>query len=339
MNSVRNGTDGRRTIWQRLSPGTTETYVLAIVFVAIASLLRWGLGFFTQELQAFTTFYPAVLFAALLGGAGPGIVATVLGGFICWWNFLPPYTSLLPLSTADTINLVSYFVASALIVWATDHYRRLVRRLRDEEGFRKLAVEELAHRLKNKVATIQAIVGFRLREHQQEKDEIVSSLGALMATDDMITASQGQGANLRNILSTEIAPYDASRVSMTGPDCLLSPKLALTMALLVHELTTNAAKHGALSSDAGKLSITWTLAGTRLSLAWNESGGPPVVPPSHSGFGTRLFQRALGQFDGKVDANFAPAGLQCRLTVVLPDEAPAAAADATGKVAGSYAAD
>ena len=297
------------------------------------------MGFLTDELQAFTTFYPAVLFAALLGGAGPGIVATLLGGIICWWNFLPPYTSLLPLSTADAINLITYFVASLLIVWATDHYRRLVRRLKDEEAFRKLAVEELGHRLKNKVATIQAIIGFRLREHQQEKDEIVSSLGALMATDDLIMASQGDGAKLRDLLATEIAAYDASRISMSGPDCLLSPKLALTMALLVHELATNAAKYGALSSAAGKLSITWSLAGTKLNLVWLESGGPPVVPPSHSGFGTRLFQRALGQFDGSVDAIFAPTGLQCRLTVVLPDQTPAPAQGATGKTADTVAAD
>ena len=280
-----------------------------------------------------------MLFAALLGGAGPGIVAALLGGIICWWNFLPPYTSLLPLSTADAINLITYFVASALIVLATDHYRRLVQRLKDEEGFRKLAVEELAHRLKNKVATIQAVVGFRLREHQQEKDEIVSSLGALMATDDLIMASQGEGAKLRDLLATEIAPYDASRVSMSGPDCLLSPKLALTMALLVHELATNAAKYGALSSAAGKLSITWSLAGTKLSLVWSESGGPPVVPPSHSGFGTRLFQRALGQFDGKVDTTFAPTGLVCRLSLVLPDQAPATIQETPGKIANKFAAD
>jgi two-component sensor histidine kinase len=338
VNSGRNGAEDRRTRWRRPSPGSTETYVLAVVFVAIASLLRWGLGFLTDDLQAFTTFYPAVLLAALLGGAGPGIVAALLGGLVCWWNFLPPYTSLLPLSAADTINLVTFFAASAVVIWATDHYRGVVQRLRDEEGFRTLAVEELAHRLKNKVATIQAIIGFRLREHQQERDEIVNALGALMATDDLITASQGEGAKLRDLLATEVAPYDASRISMAGPDCLLSPTLALTVALLVHELATNAAKYGALSNAAGKLSITWSLAGRRLSLTWSESDGPPVVPPTHSGFGTRLFQRALAQFDGKVDANFAPSGLICRLSVALPDEPAKKGYNSAGKIADTRAA-
>ena len=183
-----------------------------------------------------------------------------------------------------------------------------------EEKFRKLAVDELAHRLKNKLATIQAIVSLRLREHPQVRDEIASSLDVLSATDDMITKMQGQGASISDILSTELAPYDVSRISMEGPDCLLSPKLALTMSLLVHELATNAAKYGALSVSAGKLSINWSLSDLQLILDWRETGGPLVNPPSHGGFGTRLFLRALEPFSGKVQATFAPSGLACKLS-------------------------
>ncbi len=317
--------------WRRVSPGSAAAYAFATIFVVLAALLRWALGFLTPELQAFTTFYPAVLFAALIGGAGPGVFAILLGGFICWWQFLPPYGVLSPLDRADTINLVTYLVASALIVWATDHYRRLTQRLTDEEGFRKLTIDELSHRLKNKVATIQAIIGFRLREHPQVRDEIFSSLAALMDTDDLIAQAQGEGANIRDILSAEMAPYEASRIAVAGPDCILSPKLAVTMALLVHELATNAAKYGALSSPTGKLSIHWSLSDTRLNFAWRESDGPPVSAPRHSGFGTRLFQRALGPFDGKVDADFAPTGLVCNLSLVLPNDAPPNDADLAGK--------
>ena len=276
---MRGSGNGRSTSWRRLLPGSAEAYAIATLLVVLASLLRWGLEFFTTNLQAFTTFYPAVLFATLWGGAGAGIFATFLGGVLSWWAFLPPYTVLLPLSRADEINLLTYFVSSILVVWATDHYRRLTKRLQDEDTFRKLAVDELAHRLKNKLATIQAIVGFRLREHPHVRDEITAALTALTATDDLITATQGEGARIGDILSTELAPYDVSRISMTGPDCLLSPRLALTMALLVHELATNAAKYGALSSAAGKLAIDWTLSDTRLNLHWRESGGPPVSPP------------------------------------------------------------
>lgn len=315
----------RRFRWRRPLPGSAEAYALALLLVVLATLARWALGFFTQDLQAFTTFYPAVLFAALLGGAGPGIFAALAGGFICWWQFLSPFTSPLLLTRADELNLLTYFVASALIVWASDHYRRLTRRLRDEETFRKLAVDELAHRLKNKVATIQSIVRFRLRDYPEVRDDIVGALAALMATDELITATQGEGARFRDILVAEFAPYDMSRIATAGPDCLLSPRLALTMALLVHELATNSAKYGALSASAGKLSIDWSLADRRLNVVWRESAGPPVSPPNHSGFGTRLFRRALEQFDGKVDAAFEPSGMVCKLSVVLPPEAPNAA--------------
>ncbi len=97
--------------WRRISPGSAEAYVIATSLVVIAGLLRWALGLLTPELQAFTTFYPAVLFAALIGGAGPGVFAILLGGFISWWQFLPPYGVLAPFDRADTINLVTYLGA------------------------------------------------------------------------------------------------------------------------------------------------------------------------------------------------------------------------------------
>ena len=319
--------------WQRLSPGSAQAYFFATVLVAVATLLRWSLGLFTEDVQAFTTFYPAVLFATLLGGARVGLFATIFGGIICWWQFLPPYVSLLPLRSSDEINLIAYFVSSALIVWATEHYRSLNKRLSNEEHFRELAVSELAHRLKNKVATIQAIINLRLRESPEEREEISSALSALIATDELILKSQGAGASIRDILAAEISAYDFSRVSIEGPRCFLPPAVAMTFALLVHELTTNAAKYGALSNATGNISISWLLSGSRINFIWRESGGPTVNPPSHTGFGTRLFQRALVQFDGTVNAVFAPTGLICNLSLVLPDRQQ----EVIGETAGLHA--
>ena len=126
-----------------------------------------------------------------------------------------------------------------------------------------MAVEELAHRLKNKIATIQAIISLQLRDSPQTRDAIMGRLIALSATDDLIMETQGQGARLPEILAAELGPYEASRIAVEGPVVLLSPKLATTMALLVHELTTNSAKYGALSSAAGQVAIRWSLSGTR----------------------------------------------------------------------------
>ena len=133
-----------------------------------------------------------------------------------------------PLGAGVQIKLLAYLLSSTLIIWGADHYRRVRKRLEDEEKFRKLAVEELAHRLKNKLATIQSIISFQLRDEPQVRDTILRRLSALSATDDLIMAAQGQGAHILNVLSTELRPYGASRISIEGPDCLLSPKLALT---------------------------------------------------------------------------------------------------------------
>ena len=129
-----------------------------------------------------------------------------------------------------------------------------------------MAVDELAHRLKNELATIQAIVSLRLREQPHVRDEIASSLAALTATDDLITTMQGHGARIGDILATEPPPYVVSRIWMEGPPCLLAPKLALTMSLLLHDLATNAAKYGALSNSAGKLAIGWRLSAAKVNL-------------------------------------------------------------------------
>ena len=316
--------------WRQISPGSPEAYLFATLCVVIASLLRWGLGLLSDQVLTFPTFYPAVLFAALIGGAGAGVFAAVLGGLIGWWAFMPPHYALFPMTFGQQIGLLMFFSASLLIVWGADHYRKIMKRLEDEEKFRKLAVDELAHRLKNKLATIQSIISFQLRDEPQIRDAILSRLTALSATDDLIMAAQGQGAELRSILSAELRPYGLSRVSMVGPDVLLPPKLALMMALLVHELATNAAKYGALSSSVGNLSIQWSLADERLDLEWRERGGPAVTAPVHRGFGTRLFSRALQHFGGAVEATFATTGLICKLSFELQVGSPNIAPDVTG---------
>jgi HWE histidine kinase/uncharacterized protein DUF4118 len=246
------------TNWLRISPGSPEAYVFATLCTVIASLIRWGLGLVSEDILPLPTFYPAVLFSALIGGAGAGAFAAALGGFIGWWAFMPPRFAFFPVTFGQQIGLLMYFSASLLIVWGADHYRKITKRLENEEKFRELAVDELAHRLKNKLATIQSIISFQLRDDPQIRDAILSRLTALSATNDLIMATQGQGAGLRGILSAELRPYGLARVSMEGPDVLLPPKLALMMALLLHELATNAAKYGALSSSVGNLSIQWS---------------------------------------------------------------------------------
>jgi hypothetical protein len=246
----------------RTPPGSAEAFFAATLLVVIGSLGRWALGFVGQPLLPYTTYYPVILFATYIGGVGVGCYAAIIAGLIGWWAFLPPHLAFFVLKPKSGLELATYSVACGFIIWGAESYRRLVRkhrevarRLLDEEKLRKMAVEELAHRLKNKIATIQAIVSYQLRGHPELRDAIGARLVALSGTDDLIMAAQGQGADLRDLLETELNAYEASRVLLAGPAVFLPAKLAMTMALLVHELATNAAKYGALSVQGGVVSL------------------------------------------------------------------------------------
>jgi two-component sensor histidine kinase len=176
----------------------------------------------------------------------------------------------------------------------------------------------LAHRLKNKIATIQAIIAVQLRDQPQVRSDILERLAALTATDHLIEQANGQGAFVHDIVQTELGPYVDSRVTVQGPNVLLPPKYALTVALLVHELATNSAKYGSLSVPQGRVSLHSSLSGAVLHLAWHERDGPPVNAPPKRGFGLRLLSRALEQFGGGTELLFEPSGLVCNMMLALP---------------------
>jgi K+-sensing histidine kinase KdpD len=160
----------RDVSFRKLIPaGSAEAYAFAIFCVSVAAAVRWVAGLWFEGIVPFATFFPAVLLAALVGGIGPGILAAIAGGLIGWWVFLPPPMVFFPLKPGQVISLIAYLITCLILVWAAEHYRRLTKRLEDEQRFRELAVEELAHRLKNKVATIQSIVSLRLaKTHKRE---------------------------------------------------------------------------------------------------------------------------------------------------------------------------
>src|SRR5690348_11715537 len=115
---------------------------------------------------------------------------------------------------------------------------------------------------------VDSIISYQLRDQPQLKANIIDRLVALSSTDDLIMATQGRGASIRDLLSTELGAYEVARIRMDGPDIFLPPRFAMMLALLVHELATNAAKYGALSSPTGSLSVQWSLSGELWKLEW-----------------------------------------------------------------------
>lgn len=188
----------------------------------------------------------------------------------------------------------------------------------------RLLVDELNHRVKNTLATVQAIAQQTLRHSatpERFAEAFEARLMALSKTHNALTDSHWTGAGLGQILWQELSPYDAERVAIRGPEVQLSARLALALGMVFHELATNAAKYGALS-DGGRLKVTWSVdADDTLALEWRESGGPPTAPPARRGFGSRLIERSItGELQGRVEIDYAASGLVCRFTVPLARE-------------------
>jgi PAS domain S-box-containing protein len=196
----------------------------------------------------------------------------------------------------------------------------------------RLMINELNHRVKNSLATVQAIAAQTLRRGavpDEVRDALAARLVALAEAHDVLTDEKWSGAELADLAAQAAAPYVSLRgvspIYIDGPSVFLPPKTAIAMALAFHELATNAAKYGALSAADGHVLIAWTVesspGGQALRLTWRESGGPPVRPPQRTGFGTRLIQRGLAsELRGQVVMDYQPGGLVCTMEALLPDE-------------------
>jgi two-component sensor histidine kinase len=203
------------------------------------------------------------------------------------------------------------------------------------EDHLRLMVHELNHRVKNSLATVQAISAQTLRGREvplEVREALTSRLLALAKAHDVLTDARWAGARLEEIAAQAAEPYGQERFRIEGPGVILPPRAAIAMALAFHELATNAAKYGALSNESGEVQLYWRLKETadapKLELKWLERGGPPVFPPTRKGFGSRLIQRGLAaEFVGEVRMDFPPSGLVCEMVVALPPPGADAWAD------------
>ena len=323
----------RVTVRRGLRPGSPAAFAFAALCVAAAAALRMLIDLIEPNTAAFAAFYPAVLVAALVGGTAAGLLAIFLSATIAWWVFIPPQFAWTPLTSQNVIRVGLFIAAAALIVWVAALCRSLVRRLDEEEAYRKVMVDELGHRVKNKLATIYAILRHELRGHGDIWKSVSGRLRALSAADDFLVNSEGKGVELRQILEMEMEPYDSSRISLHGEPVFFFAKVPTVLALVFHELATNAAKYGALSVDSGRLSVSWRTAGDDIAVEWTESGGPAVSVPTRRSFGSNLIERSLDGFGGSAKIEFAPGGVVCRMR--LPKPKPPAIADETVRLSQS----
>lgn len=212
--------------------------------------------------------------------------------------------------------------ASGRIVGASKIARDITERKRADEQ-RVLLINELNHRVKNTLATVQSLVMQTLRTTEKSVDArplIDARLTALARAHDLLTAENWEGAYLREVVQRALKAFTAgARVEVGGPVVRLTPKQALALSIALHELATNAAKYGALSTDAGHVKLTWDVrpegAGEMLHLAWCEAGGPKVSPPARAGFGSRLIERNLAfELNGAARIEYRPEGVEAYIS-------------------------
>ncbi|MBU8536634.1 HWE histidine kinase domain-containing protein [Falsiroseomonas tokyonensis] len=201
---------------------------------------------------------------------------------------------------------------------------------RQTEERQILLTREVDHRAKNVLAVVQAALRLTPRHDPGAYVKAIEGrIAALARAHTLLAAEHWSGADLRALLRHELAafleePGAAPRVKLEGQDLMLPPTQAQPLAMALHELTTNAAKYGALSRPGGRLTIRWQLEpGPRLHLCWMETGGPPVTgPPRRNGFGSRVLAGTLrGQLQGQVALDWQPGGLVCEMQVPLDDQA------------------
>ena len=212
--------------------------------------------------------------------------------------------------------------ADGKITGASKIARDVTERKRAQEQ-QKLLVNEMQHRIKNSLATIQAIATQTLNQHPNERDAFIARLHALGNAHDLLTSETWQRAPLRAIVTRVLEPFQEKlneRITIDGPaDLWLDSTKSIVVAMALHELATNAVKYGALSNGAGCVGIAWErpCQANRVKLVWQESGGPKVCPPKQKGFGSYLIERAFAGQLGGSELRFSPEGLSCTLEVAL----------------------
>jgi two-component sensor histidine kinase len=313
--------DEFRRGWQGISqPSPLFSVGFAIFCLALATASRWGLAQIRPDVF-FTPYIPAVFFATAFGGFRVGAVTATAGGALgVSVNFGGTMVD-----PARIALLVIFWAVCGLTIWGVEHYRTMVAQQREiskqlfqEEEYRRLVVDELQHRLKNKSSTIHAVLHQALQDRPEIWDRIDHRIRALSATDDLIARVDGYGCDIKDLLRSELGPYGHVRFNLNGEPLFLPAKLAVSLALMFHELATNAGKYGAFAAPRGFLQVSWTVSDDRLNVIWDETEGPAVESVGTAGFGTKLLKSALRPFDGKTEISYLRTGVHCTMQCRIP---------------------
>ena len=303
--------------------------LLGLACAAVATALRGLLDFVAPETVPYPLVFPAVLVATLAAGVTGGLVALVVGLAAADFFFVPPRYTFAPDNLTHALSLALMTLALVVVLWLAAQYRntmlsRAQERAEGEEHLR-LLLREVDHRANNLLAVVQSIVTLTKVDSLEAlnlKRDLLGRIEALARAHQLLAGSRWRGAQMEQLVEEELRPYtlgDLDRAHAQGPSMALSPAEAEAVAMAIHELATNAAKYGALSTEDGHVEVTWERGGDgERRIRWQEEGGPPVVKPDRPGLGMRLLERAFTAAEGRTRLSWRPEGLVCEFD--LPPE-------------------
>lgn len=234
-----------------------------------------------------------------LAGEGPPRWVNIRGRVVAWRNGRPTRLAGVVLDVSDRRDAFAALAQS--------------------ENRQRLLIDELNHRVKNTLATVQSIARQSAKGASSTdafRAAFEDRLVALSQTHNALTRQGWSGAHLKELLGQEFAPYSPSQVRLDGEDVDLGARQALALGMIFHELSTNAAKYGALSTPEGRVTVSWRRKGEALDLLWSEEGGPPVRAPARHGFGSRLIAGSVSrELGGSVEVSYRPPGFSARLFI------------------------
>ncbi len=302
----------------------------ALIVTAVATLLRLALDPLLGSGVPFISFFPAVMIAAVLGGAFAGLLTLLLSSVLAGYFWFPPFRAL-QFDGAATASLLAFLVFGSVLVGVALLVRVLLRTVIEAEERSRVLAHEMKHRVGNTLAVVQALVR-QTRRGSTTLDEFdavfTERIAALARAQDVVSSNPNLPTELRQLLSGVLKPFGPERFSLSGPPAGVTADTAMSLALLVHELATNAMKYGALSTPPGRVEVSWRLAQGRIELSWQERDGPPVQAPERTGFGSKLLKTAFAADMGEATIAYEKDGVRC--AIALPAVEPTRARPLAG---------
>lgn len=309
---------------QRVSETMHARPKLGLLIAALCVALATAAQLVSGTAMAFMMFYPAIMLVTFFGGRPAGYVTVILSAVFLWVFYIPEAEQLIP-TRANLIGIGAYVILGILITALTGSLTNALVRLgvtqREAERARDEAsslMSEMGHRRRNELMLVDAIARSVTPKTQQGHAalrEFSNRIRALAASGDLLTR-ETHGAPITQLIEGQIRPFcPPEKVRLNGPPVVLSAMATRYVGMALHELCTNATKHGALSSDNGHVELTWSLDEPGFNIRWKEVGGPPVVETESSGFGRKVLTELVpAALQGTAHLGFQSDGIEWRLS-------------------------